>query len=419
MAVPDVVAIPRVLLTTARVNVVIKTCRAILIAALPLTLTSPGGTIAMALVAVIGAYLAYATVPLAPEQRRIAFYMVPCYFIVVGIDLVNGGGIYNVESAFNYLPLIALAPFAHAVKIVRLGRGTFLAVVHVTLWCALAISLTRLVWLQEVRPGGLHLHSIGYAYVVAVWVVVAMSLFGSSNRLLRMAQIAGIAAGCFTVLITESKIALAAMVVGMAAVGIHWAIRHGRWRQMLVIGIALIVPLGIASSLMMAERYAQLRDEILAFIELGSSHGSSLGLRYELAISGMRAFLDNPILGYGFAERMPQVFAHATPGGPDITFLDYVHNDYVTHLLAFGVFGGLFLIAYYVLTWRLVSRLPDEPLRRASYALLIMLAVYMMAEVGFNMDPVTSVMTIVLGVALSRTGRDDEAPAPEQAAPPA
>jgi O-antigen ligase len=153
---------------------------------------------------------------------------------------------------------------------------------------------------------------------------------------------------------------------------------------------------------MMAERFAFLWDELVTFRLNGSTEGGSFGLRYELNISGLRAFLESPIVGHGFAERMSHVFANGTPGGPDVSFLSYVHNDYVTHMVAYGAMGLVFLAAYFVLTARLLLRLPDEAMRHGGLALLAMLAVYMNADVGFNMDPLTSLTTLLLGMALAR-----------------
>ena len=376
----------------------------ILLAAFPLSLTSPGATVAMAVLAVYGLALMFGGDALSDDLRRAAHFMLGCYLLLVVVDLLNGGGIRNIETAFNYLPLLALAPFAHAARRLKISAAGLEIAIQVTLWLSLAIALVRYVVLDQVRPGGINLAPIGLAYVVAVWVVVALSLALEADARRLAWRIPGLAAGSLTILLTESKIALGAMIVGIAAVGIQWAVRRGRWRQLMAAAVIVLVPLAAASAFFMGGRYDELQDELSQFWFNGISQGSSLGHRFELAISGLRAFMESPLIGHGLAERMEQVLAHKTPDGPDISYLSYVHNDYVTHLLAYGIFGAVFLAAYYLLIARLVSRVVDVPMRRASFALLAMLATYMVAEVGFNMDPVTSVMTIALGLTLARGG---------------
>jgi hypothetical protein len=377
--------------------------RFIALAGFPLSLGSPGATISAGLVALYGVYLMLRGNGLPADLRRAGLAMLACYVLLVGVDLLNGGGPNNIETAFNYLPLLALAPYALAARSVELDRDNFEIAIGATLLLALCISVVRFAVLGEERPGGINLVSIGYGLVVSVWVVFMLSiaLEGGTNSRVKLA-IAAI--GVVPVLITESKIDVAALVVGCLAVALLWAHQHGRWRVLVISVGGLAIPFAATLWLAMSQRLTELWSELSAFFLEGSTAGPSFGLRYELNVAALRAFLERPVLGHGFAERMSRVNENATPGGPDISFIAYVHNDYVTHMLAYGLFGLVFLFGYLTLVFTLVRRVPDEAFRRAAIALLPMIAVYMMADVAFNMDPVSGLLTIVLGTTLALAG---------------
>ena len=124
-----------------------------------------------------------------------------------------------------------------------------------------------------------------------------------------------------------------------------------------------------------------------------------------MALGGWYAFLEKPILGYGLNERMAAVIAHARPDGPDLSYYAHMHNDYITHLVAYGIFGGIFLAVYMgLLVWVAANAKPAS-YRWFGYTLAVILAIYMTAEVAFNMDPVSGPMAVFMALLLaSRAG---------------
>jgi O-antigen ligase len=200
------------------------------------------------------------------------------------------------------------------------------------------------------------------------------------------------------VLLTESKIAWACMLLGYAVVFLWWAVAHRRWKMLAAVVAASLPLLYLAFHFIAYRRLDLFLVELDLFLDDGTLTADSFGWRYELATSGLRAFWENPLLGYGLVERMSVVMLHASPGGPDISFLAHLHNDYVTHLVAYGLPGILFVAAFLLFAYYLAARCPDAGIRRAGVAMALLLALYMVFEVAFNMDAISGPVTVAIGI---------------------
>lgn len=364
----------------------------------PATLTSPGATVAMGLVALYGLALLVRDGGLDADLRRVHRYMLGCYLLVLCVDLLNGGGLINLfTTGVNYLPLLALTPYAHALRRLDLSPRLYERAILGTVAIAVAISLASVAFGAN-RPGGLNLAPIGYGLVVALWVVyLASAALERRSVLLAL----GACAGAIPVLITQSKIDILCMIVGWLVVAVFWARQHRQWRALLGGTLVIGSALGIGIYFTAYMRLVSLYNELKLFFSDGTLILGSFGARFEQVLSGWNTFLEKPVLGHGFAERMEAIHRHTDPNGPDLTALHYVHNDYMTHLISFGIFGLLFLLAYFVLTFLLVRSSADPAWRRAGMALVFMLALYAGADVVFNMDPITGAVTIALGMTLA------------------
>ncbi len=148
------------------------------------------------------------------------------------------------------------------------------------------------------------------------------------------------------------------------------------------------------------QRLGTFLAELELFFADGTLTADSFGWRYELATSGLRAFLDNPLIGHGLHEHMGAAFAHASAGGPDITFISHLHNDFIAHLVAYGIAGLLFVFAFLGMVWIVAVRCADRGARRAGITVTFMLILYMMFDILFHMDAMTGALTVAMGILL-------------------
>ena len=365
----------------------------------PLTLTSPGATVAMILVGLYGLALALRD-GLPEDLRRVHRSMLACYLLVVVVDVLNGGGWANFESAGNYLVLLALAPYANALRRLHISPAILDWTIAATLLLATALSCFQMWVFVEARPGGFHLASVGYGVVVSMLATLLFSRalqYGDHWRWWLFVS----AAAFIPVLLSGSKIAIACIMIGFFVVSVIWAKQNDRWRAWVLGGVAAGCAFSIAFYWLAFYRLQALIYELKYLYINGQPINESFGSRYQMNEIGVKTFLHKPVLGYGLAERMSAFRAEAG-GGAAFVDVPYIHSDYVTHLVAFGIFGLVFLLLYLFLIYRLSNRSGEVAYRRAGLAIIAMLTIYMAADVAFNMDPIGAVLTLVLGAVLSR-----------------
>lgn len=367
----------------------------------PLTLTSPGATVAMILVGLYGLALALRD-GLPEDLRRVHRSMLACYLLVVIVDVLNGSIVASLLSTgVNYLPLLALAPYANALRRLPLSSQTLDRAMVATVLIAAVMSGFDVLVLSEYRPGGINLNTIPYAFVAAAWGVFILSR-GLAEQRISMRQIAISGLALVPVLLSQSKLVIMCLVIGYFIVGLLWAMEQRRLKMLAIVS-GIVCPIVLVLFLVAAwDRITDLAINLDRFVNGESLIVGSFAQRYMLLTSGWQAFWDHPLIGVGFSERMAVTFAHLAEVNYGASLESHLHNDYITHMVSFGVFGLVFLVAYIALTYRLVVRSGDVAYQRASVALLSMLVIYMAAEVAFNMDPITSLVTLAFGMALSR-----------------
>jgi O-antigen ligase len=356
----------------------------------------------MALVALFGLLGLRRDAHIPSDISRVGRITIGFYLALVIVDLVNGGGLVNLQSTgFNYLHLVAVAPFALALRRVGLDLPAFDRAMQVTILIALAAAVVQFFFFNVVRPGGLFLNPIPYGFVVALWGVFLLSRGLEQGKDGAFSIAVGIAA-FVPVLLTESKIDWGCMILGYVMTAVWWAVVNRRWKTIAAAAAAAVPVTYLAFELFAFRRLELFMDELRVFLADGTVSAQSFGWRYELATSGLRAFWEKPALGYGLSEHMTAIFAHPSTNGPDITLLPHAHNDYVTHLVSFGVPGLAFVVAFLVFAAWLAHQCADAGARRAGFAMAAMLALYMSFEIAFNMDPISGPVTVVFGLLLLR-----------------
>lgn len=327
-------------------------------------------------------------------------YAAGLYILLLIVDVANGGGRANfLQTGINYLPVLALAPLALAIR--RSGVTTKMIdrTLQLTILIALAVSLAG--WLGgQPRPGGLNLNPIPYGLVILIHSTLLLfrgMRYGSADRFLVTVALLAIV----PIVLTGSKIVWGCAIVSYAVALAHWTVTNRRWTVAVPILAMAIASLTTIYFALARRRLEEFWAELREYADTGVSFGATFGHRIELAISGWRAFLERPILGYGLDEKMAAAFAHGTPGGPDVTIRSHLHNDYVTHLVSYGIFGGLFLALFCLLFWRLAAHSTVDAYRRAGYVIVIVFMMYMTVEVAFNMDPVSGPMAMLLALLLA------------------
>lgn len=379
------------------------------LAGIPGALFTAAATVPMGLAALyaLGARLAGNRAD--PDVARLFQVFLACYAALLSADLLNGGGIGNFQfTAVNYLPLLGAAGVAFTLRRSALGDQAVTLALSMAIWAAVAISLVSALVFGLERPGGLFMNPIPYSLVVCLWGMLLLS-FALRAGPRRYLLIATALAAWIPIAVAQTKIVWIAGCVGYAVVILHWGASRERRRGEVLGALAL---LALASALFLPVAYSRLAEfagEVDAFVTQGDRSGISFGHRAILAEAAFRAFAHGPLLGYGFVEHVDAALAYVDPAGPSVAHLTHLHNDYATHLVAYGYVGLAFLLAFFATLWWIARNAAGAARRGAAYALLPTVAIYMSAEILLNIEPITGAFAILIGVLMMR---------PLSAAPP-
>ena len=375
--------------------------RLIALAGIPLSLLSFGATISLALVSLFGVAVFLRDRDFPEDLKAVFYKLLALYLLILIVELINGGSLFSLaETAFNYLPLIAVAPYAFALRKIGLSPDALDRTIWATLALGAAISVVIAILSAHPRPGGLDMDALSYGYVLVVWM-----LFTFSSALERRREsiplLILLVFSLAVLLYAKTKIVIICVIVGFLVVGIIWAIQSRRWRTLLI-GTALsIVPFGLVAYYLMWSRMIEFAHSLTVFLDRGEViPDGSFGVRMQQNLAGWRAFLDKPIIGHGLAETRVAIGPYFNSPNPD--FYRYiVHNDYIVHMVAFGAFGLVFLLCYFIVALMLMRGAAGEVHRRAGVALVATLPVLMVAFVVFNMSPMSGLVAIAMGIVLS------------------
>jgi O-antigen ligase len=384
--------------------------------AIPGSLFTASATVPMALVALYALGLRLSGVRADDDVARLFWIFLACWAALLGADLLNGGALGNFQfTAVNYLPLLGAVGVAHVLRRAEIGDRAVAAALVLAIATATVISLYQYLVLGVGRPGGLFMNPIPYGLVVGMWgmFMLSLSLESRSWWLLGVALLAAV-----PIVLAESKIVWLATSVGYALVVLRWGIIGRRWRSL---GIAAIAGVVLASTAYISVAHNRMDEfllELTGFFASGDRSGTSFGHRAILAEAGWHAFLEGPLLGYGFVEHKDAAMAYVDPAGPSVAHLTHLHNDYVTHLVAYGYVGGAFLVAFFAtLVW--IGRNAADPARRSgAYALAAMAAIYMAGEIFLNIEVVTGPFAVLVGLLMMRPPRPSGRAAGQPSGPP-
>ena len=382
---------------SGRMAHVATAARRIALLAIPLSLVSGAMTVCLLLVAGFGFLLFLKERRADADLVRPHIFLLSCYFALILVDLANGGPPASLlTTAVNYFYLACLAFLAAGLRRLRIPRASFEALILWTVVFAAAMSVFRVVVLHEPRPGGLPFNPIPFGLMMAIWGVYLLAR-ALEERAVKRRQFAVALLALVPIALTESKIVMACALVGYAILCLDWVWRQRAWRALAMgaLGVPFILGLFVFLSY---GRLIEFGDELRAFVENGDISGISFGLRYQAAVSGFNAFLERPWLGYGLSEIVRVAMDHRLPGFGDFAHFKHLHNEYVTHLAAFGVFGGVFVVAFLGFIIFASRRSGDPARRRIGIVVAAMLALYMTVEIVFSQDPLVGPLFFLLAL---------------------
>lgn len=374
----------------------------LILLAIPGSLFTAAATVPAGLAALYGLSLRLAGWR-APRDIATLFWVFGgCYVALLATDIANGGGVENFQfTALNYLPLLGTAGVAFVLRQIEVPHRWLLAAMALAMWTGVVLALVQNLLLGDWRPGGLNINPNPYSLVVSLWSIMLMA-FALREERYRLVLIVSAVAGVVPLALAQSKVAWVGALVGHTLVIAWWAVELRRWRSMVLAAVGAIAILWLAYVLVAHVRINMLMEELRLFLTDGELTYNSFGQRFAVLQGGIAAFLAGPWLGYGFDRTLEVAMAHLPSNSPRMDGVDHLHNDYLTHMLAYGYVGIAFLLAFYAtLVW--IAWNADGPARRsAGFALVLACMIYMSAEILLNIEPVTGPLMLLIGIVMTR-----------------
>jgi len=337
---------------------------------------------------------------------QIGYFMLAWYCILFAIELINGDLVkyprpINSDFLSTYFILLALPFLAMGLREVGVDFATLEKVVMATVVLAAGWSMYQYFALRVFRPGGLNgLNPITFGMIVTLWSLFLLAhAMGSKN--IRITPAAVAMAGLIPVLLGASKLIWACAALGYAMIFLWWFWTSRQWLMLGAVAVATAgAGLLVSRIPFVQRRMAEFSGELTAFVTTGDTSGQTFGLRFAAATSGWLAFADRPFTGYGLADVKLAAVTNRPEHVADITQLWHLHNQYITHLVAFGVLGVVFLIslltAFAVVAWR--TR--DVSLQRFGATAALMLSIYMSVELFFPRTPLYGTVFLLFALLL-------------------
>lgn len=354
--------------------------------AIPASVFAVGATAVLAGLALFGAYRAVSH-GARPLPLSLAF---PAAWVVLVVaDMLNGAALESAGyTGLAYLPIalvplcaIAIRELAPTRSDVILASMAFLAIIAAnSAWQ----SLTGVT-----RPGGFGYGSLTLGLITLWWGVFAVSAVLAIRHGYALVWIP-LALALYVLLVVESKIALimAAVAFSIVLAGQLRAVAW-RWKLLGLAGISALVVAYLNSRPgeylveRMGRAFAALSD--LASLQIPTDR--SVGLRLEMVDAGLRAFTERPLFGHGGGRQLEVAVAAARPDAPYFGDLATLHNDYLMHLVGYGLPGLAALLALLLALFLASMHIAENWIRRAGLAVLVATVLFMGVDIVLDYGP--------------------------------
>ena len=353
-------------------------------------------------IALIGVIAVFRGIAVRGPLILASYFLVAWYSVLLLIELVHGEPFgYDhlpVTESFllNFFVLLAFPFFVNGLRFVEAQLRMFDWAVAATIVIATAVSLYELFGGQA-WPLGLNSNPIIFGMIVATWGVLLFSRALADNPV-NVPKLVVALIGSIPVVLSGSKLAWVCGLVGYCSVFVWWARAAGRWRLVAALFVAALPTSWLLyQTELVRARVDQLYSEVGAFLATGDTSGLSLGLRLAADWSGFRASSTGHFLATDW-QRRARPNGHRPPTAGDIAVLDHLHNEYLTHMVAFGILGPMFLLAFFGIWFFTASRCIDVGMRRFAFVVAGSFMIYAGGEVSFRWPEIYGLCFFVSGL---------------------
>jgi hypothetical protein len=370
------------------------------------------------LVTILGLIAALRGARFSSSLIALSYFLMAWYVVLLSIELFHGGPFHfrfprGANFLTDYFPLVALPFFTIGLKETKADLRIFEYAMMGTIVFSAGLSLYQFFIIGDERPRGFSLNPIPFALIVLMWSLFVFSRALQTEKI-DWPRLATALVGLVPIVLSGSKLVWLGAAFGYSALFVMWVRTSGRWRVLAATAITLVPVIWVLWQVeVLRGRITEFSGDLGSFLASGNMSGPTFGLRYAAAVSGLHAFLDRPLLGYGLAEGRVAALEHRPPGISSFAQLPHLHSDYVTHLAAFGVLGLIFLVSLFAAFILASLRRNDIAVRRFGVVAGILFLIYMTVEVIFTQPELSGLVFFLFGLILLAPERLSASQRPE------
>lgn len=259
-------------------------------------------------------------------------------------------------SRWNCLGRLAYFPFAPFVFLslykADIDYKFFLNALKLSIFSASSIVLFQYVILHKGgRLGGMY-NTNTFADILTILLIIIFANIYNEKTKDKILSIFILFYGFIGLIFTGSRGALLTFIVMLflySAIVFWYNLKH---KKITLVSLLVIVGLiigGISLSPQMSSRIEVVKKRVADW-ESGKNRATSVGYRLEMYKTGLRAFTDHPIFGYGYHGATHAAAQYASKDTKKaIESYWHLHNEYISTLVNAGLVGYFALMALFLL----------------------------------------------------------------------
>jgi O-antigen ligase len=328
-----------------------------LILAFPVSIISVKilGPLIYVLLALIGIYYAVRkkASPFTVKELKLFSWLTFGYFMVMALSVALSSEPTNDWVHLSRKVQFLIAPFVGLVfYCIKVPIETILKSLKI------GVILAGIIVLVQYGIGGYGSRLSGmfnpntFGDIVAVMILLSIANAINEKQLDYILSLFSVSFGAMAVVLSASRASIIVLFALLLVYGVVMCLKTSKkyvksW-TIALLGI-VILSVGSLTTGVVGKRMNLIQSEIHQW-ERGENRTSSVAARLEMYRAGIKAFLDAPVIGYGYRNANEVASRYLTgEASRDIRYYSHLHNEYLTNAVNAGIVGLVMLLVLFCL----------------------------------------------------------------------
>lgn len=287
--------------------------------------------------------------PLSIKETKLFSWITLIYFIIMVLSVMMSSEPTNSwihlarKLQFLIAPFVILAIYNADIKIDNLLKSIKIGVVLI----GLIVSTQYIMEPNNPRLSGMF-NANTFGDLASVMTIFTISGIKSENKKSFLLSLFALSCGTIAVVLSASRGSIISFMVMLFiyAILVHKVIPDKQKDSWIAVFVALMTFFVAYTGAGVANKRFSIIHAQVSQWDNGDNETSSVGVRLEMYKSGLKAFVDSPIIGYGYRNSTAVASRYADKKAKDaIKKYSHLHDEYINHMVNAGIVGLLSLLA--------------------------------------------------------------------------